>query len=62
MNNRVTHILEVVWISLAVLGFLAGVYNWYMLGPGESAMFFVIAVLSVAMYFYRRNLRRSGKK
>jgi hypothetical protein len=37
MNNRkLTHILEMVWISLAALSFLAGLYNWYHLGIGEE--------------------------
>ena len=61
MSNRFIHILELVWISLAVLSFLAGLYNWYHLGFEESLMFFVITLLSLIMYFYRRNLRRSRK-
>jgi hypothetical protein len=59
MNKNLTHVLEIVWLSLAILSFLAGIYNWYSHGGGESIMFFVMMLLAVMMYFYRRNLRKS---
>jgi len=62
MHYRMTRILEIVWITLAVLSLLAGFYNWYHLGLDESVMFFVITVLSLFMYIYRRNMRRSQKR
>lgn len=61
MNRNVLHLLEIVWISLAVLSFLAGLYNWSRIGFRESLMFFVISLLSLMMYFFRRNLRKSQK-
>jgi Flp pilus assembly protein TadB len=61
MSHKLTRILEIVWLSLAILSFLAGLYNWYGHGPGESVMFFVITLLSLMMYFFRRNMRRSKK-
>lgn len=59
MHNRLTYILEIVWMSLAIISFLAGLYNWYESGLQESLMFFVITFLAIMMYFYRRNLRKS---
>ncbi len=61
MNSRHFHVLEIVWLLLALLGLLAGIYNWFRSGPGESVMFFIIAALAFMMYFFRRNLRKSKK-
>ncbi len=61
MQKNIIHVLELVWLSLAVLSLLAGIYNWMQAGISESIMFFVIALMSVLMYLYRRNLRKSRK-
>ncbi|MGF1586303.1 MAG: hypothetical protein ACFCUM_13340 [Bacteroidales bacterium] len=61
MNPKIIHLLELVWISLAILSFLAGIYNWYQTGFNDSMMFFVITILSFMMFLYRRNLRKSQK-
>lgn len=61
MNRNLAHILEIVWLTLAILGFLAGIYSWYQPGNGDSLMFLVITLLALMMYFYRRNLRKSKK-
>ncbi|MFP4366136.1 MAG: hypothetical protein ACLFQA_03480 [Bacteroidales bacterium] len=61
MNRNLAHILEIVWLTLAILSLLAGIYNWYQPESGDSIMFFVITLLSLMMYFYRRNLRKSKK-
>lgn len=61
MNRKVLFTLEMVWLTIAVISFGAGLYNWYELGFGESIMFFVITLLSLMMYFFRRNLRKSQK-
>ncbi len=61
MQKSIIHILELVWLSLTVLSFLAGIYNWYQAGFSESIMFFVIMFVSLLMYIYRRNLRKSRK-
>ncbi len=57
MNN----ILELVWLSLAILSFLAAVYNWYQAGFSESVIFFIMTFISALMYLYRRNMRISRK-
>lgn len=61
MNRNLAYILEIVWLTIAILGFLAGIYNWYQPGDGDSLMFLVITLLALMMYFYRRNLRKSKK-
>jgi hypothetical protein len=59
MNKNLTHVLEIVWLSVAILSLLAGIYNWYSHGAGESLMFLVIMLLALMMYVFRRNLRKS---
>jgi hypothetical protein len=59
MNRNLIHVLELVWLSLALLSLLAGIYNWYRIGAGDSFMFFIMALLAGMMYFYRRHLRKS---
>jgi len=61
MNRKVLFTLEMVWLAIAVISIAAALYNWYELGFGESIMFFVITLLSLMMYFFRRNLRKSQK-
>ncbi len=61
MQRSIIHILELVWLSLAGLSLLAGIYNWHQAGFSESIMFFVIMFVSLLMYIYRRNLRKSRK-
>jgi hypothetical protein len=53
--------LEVVWLVIAVLSLLAGIYNLTRTGPGDSTMFFIIALIAFMMYFYRKNLRRKNQ-
>lgn len=59
MNNKLMHILEIVWMSLAIISFVAGLYNWYDQSLQDSFIFFIITLLAILMYLYRRNLRRS---
>jgi hypothetical protein len=57
MNRNILRMLELVWLAIALLSLLAGIYNWHMFGFGESSMFFIIALLAFMMYFYRKHLR-----
>ena len=61
MNKKLVYILEIVWLALAVLSFLAGLFIWYVEEFNESLMLFAITVISLFMYFYRRRLRKSGR-
>lgn len=51
-------VLEVVWVFLAVLCLVMGVYAWYTSGFEKSYMFFLLSVLAVFMAYLRR-LRRN---
>ncbi len=62
MNNKMVYILEIVWLVLAILSLLAGLFTWYSEGLGESLMLFIITIISIFMYFYRRKLRKSQKR
>jgi hypothetical protein len=62
MNRREFHVLEIIWLVLALTGLFAGIYHWFRLGIQEALMFFIIAALATMMYFFRRNLRKSKKR
>ncbi len=62
MNKKIVYTLEIIWLVLAILSFLAGLFTWYSEGLSDSLMLFAIAVISLFMYFYRRRLRKSGKR
>ena len=61
MNNRLIHTLEVVWLIIALLSFISGIYNLIYSGVQESLMFFLITFISLIMYLFRRRLRKSQK-
>ena len=51
--------LEITWLFIACLAFVAAVYNWYSRGLSDSYILFGISAISLIMFFYRRNLRKS---
>jgi hypothetical protein len=62
MNKRIYFILEVFWLILAIFGLFAGFSLTLRQGLKESWLFFLIALISFAMYFMRKNLRKKGSK
>lgn len=62
MNNNILKFLEITWLVIAFFALAAGVYNFVKLGINESYLLFGISAISLFMFFYRRNLRKSREK
>lgn len=62
MNNNILKFLETTWLVIAVFSLAAGVYNLLKTGLTDSYIMFGISVISLFMFFYRRNLRKSREK
>jgi hypothetical protein len=62
MNNNILKFLEITWLVIAVFAFAAGIYNLLKIGFNESYILFGISVISLFMFFYRRNMRKSREK
>jgi len=61
MKNKITYILEVAWLIVAVLSIFAGIHRTINEGLRHSWLFFLIALISLTMYLLRRNLRKNMK-
>ncbi len=61
MNNRISYILEIVWLLIAVACLILGFYRTYKIGLGQSYMILIISVIAFIMYSVRRYLRKSQK-
>lgn len=62
MNNNILKFLEITWLVIAVFALAAGVYTLLKTGLSDSFILFGISVISLFMFFYRRNLRKSREK
>jgi hypothetical protein len=62
MNKQVFFILEIFWLIVGILGFVAGIYETSRHGLKESWMFFLISAVGLGMYFMRRNLRKKTSR
>ena len=58
MNKRVSYILEIFWLVVALLSLIAGIHQTVTMGFRESWLFFIIALVGFLMFFLRRNLRK----
>jgi len=58
MNKRTNHILEIVWLIVAILSLFAGIHQTFTQGFSESWLFLLIAVIGFLMFSFRRNLRK----
>lgn len=62
MKTKPLFFLEIVWLIVAVFCVLAGIRNTYFEEIKESYFFFIMAGISLFMYYYRRNQRKKFKK
>jgi len=62
MKTKPLFFLEIVWLTVAVFCVLAGIRKTYFEGFKESYLFFIMAGISLFMYYYRRNQRKKFKK
>jgi len=61
MNKKKLRILELVWLTVAILSVITGIHSTANAGFSSGMLFFLIALVSFAMYFFRRNMRRKSK-
>lgn len=58
MKRSKLRLLELAWLIIAILSVIAGLHRTSNTGFVSGIMFFIMALISFAMYFFRRNLRR----
>lgn len=58
MNKKKLRLLELAWLIIAILSVIAGLHRTSATGFFSGIMFFIMALISFAMYFFRRNSRR----
>ena len=58
MNSKFTYILEIIWLVVAILSSVLGIYRIIKLGLDQSYMLFIITAVSLAMYALRRGMRK----
>lgn len=61
MNSKFTYILEIIWLVVAILSSVLGIYRIIKLGLDQSYMLFIIAAVSLAMYALRRGMRKANQ-
>jgi len=61
MNKKKLRILELVWLTVAILCVISGIHSTGKSGLSSGMLFFSMALVSFVMYFFRRNMRRKSK-
>jgi hypothetical protein len=62
MKNNFGKILEYTWLVAAILSFGAAVHQTIYQGISNSWLFTIISAISIAMYFFRRKMRKLLEK
>ena len=60
MKRKKPNSLEMLWFATAILCFFAAVHQTYYEGFSKSYVLFIFTLLAVAMYFLRKQLRKSN--
>ncbi|MBN1989126.1 MAG: hypothetical protein JW783_07020 [Bacteroidales bacterium] len=60
--NKLSVVLETIWIVLAVVCLGMGIYATSKAGIGQSYMFFLLSVLALLMFVARRRKRLNNGK
>ena len=58
MKNNLAKILEIIWLITGILAIGAGIHQTIYDGIEKSWLFFLISVISFAMYFFKRKMRK----
>jgi len=61
MNNRISYILEVFWLLIAVTCLIIAFHRTFKESLGRSYMIFIISGIAFLMYSLRRYIRKSQK-
>jgi hypothetical protein len=58
--NKLTYIIEIVWLVLAIFCLAMGTYASIRIGFDQSYMFYILSVMALLMYLLRRYRRLKG--
>jgi cell division protein FtsW (lipid II flippase) len=61
MLKKFLYVLEITWLIVAIFSFMFAAYRTHYFGIKESYPLYIIFVISVVMYFYRRKIRQANK-
>jgi len=61
MKDKVSRIFEVLWIIVAILCLSAAIHQTIYEGISKSYVFFIFSLIAFAMYFVRKQIRKSKK-
>ncbi|HBF88383.1 MAG TPA: hypothetical protein DDX39_07035 [Bacteroidales bacterium] len=61
MNKAFSYIVEIVWLIISIISFLIAIYETYLAGISESYMFFIVTIVALIMFLFRRFLRLNHK-
>lgn len=59
---RLLKILETIWLTLAIVFFVAGIYVFATKGWGQAYFMFIITLVSLLMFYIRRRQRKAWSK
>ncbi len=57
MKRKIPVFLEYLWLLVAIVSLIMGFFQWYKVGLNEGISFFIITLVSIFMYAYRRRFR-----
>lgn len=56
--NKVIRFLELMWLVIAIISGLIGIYHLFFTATEDALFFFMLTVLASFLYFLRRRQRR----
>lgn len=60
-KNTKPNFMEITWLTVAVVCLGYGIYDAVTNGLGAALRFFFFSVIAIALYFFRRHLRKHGR-
>jgi len=58
MKEKLKLFVEYLWLFIAGFSLFGAIREWYFSHWKQSLLFLIMIVVSVLMYFFRRNLRK----
>jgi len=62
MNNKKSIAIEIMWLTLAIISTILGIYKTIIIDLNNGIPFFVISLVSIIMYTLRRYVRKYSSK
>jgi len=61
MKNKSPHVMEVLWIAIAVICLIPWAHQTYTQGIKESYPFLLFSLVAIFMYLLRRQMRKNNQ-